>query len=99
MSKHLEALVVNWAEEKGILRNGTRDGQFKKTLEEVQELSDAIDAGDIVEVEDAIGDIIVTLIIQAEMWGLSATDCLSSAYGVISSRTGKMENGVFVKDE
>jgi len=40
----------------------------------------------------------VTLIIQAEMQNVCIEDCLQQAYGVISKRTGKMENGMFVKD-
>jgi len=50
------------------------------------------------EIEDAIGDIVVTLIIQARMHGLSLGQCLASAYDQIKNRTGKMINGVFVKD-
>jgi len=48
---------------------------------------------------DAIGDITVTLIIQAEMQGLDFQDCLQAAYDVISKRTGKMIDGQFVKDK
>jgi NTP pyrophosphatase (non-canonical NTP hydrolase) len=48
---------------------------------------------------DALGDILVTIIIQAEMQGLKLEECLESAYNVISKRTGKMINGTFVKDK
>jgi NTP pyrophosphatase (non-canonical NTP hydrolase) len=48
--------------------------------------------------KDGIGDTTVTLILAAEMAGLDFQDCLQAAYDVISKRTGKMENGVFVKD-
>jgi NTP pyrophosphatase (non-canonical NTP hydrolase) len=99
MSKYLEALVIKWAEDKGIMKHADKLSQFSKTQEEVEELYEAIANNDVDEAKDAIGDVIVTLIIQAEMWNLSATDCLAHAYGVISQRTGKMENGVFVKDE
>ena len=40
----------------------------------------------------------VTLIIQAQMWGLSATDCLTGVYKEISQRKGMMVNGKFVKE-
>ena len=94
----LEALVVAWATQKGILEKGTTLGQVSKTFEEVEELEDAIINDDREEIIDALGDILVTIIIQAEMQGLSLVECLESAYNVISKRTGKMVDGQFVKD-
>jgi NTP pyrophosphatase (non-canonical NTP hydrolase) len=94
----LEALVLAWAEQKGILQNGTPLAQAHKTWEEVNELEEAIRNDDREEIIDALGDILVTIIIQAEMQGLSLTECLESAYNVISKRTGKMVDGQFVKD-
>jgi NTP pyrophosphatase (non-canonical NTP hydrolase) len=94
----LEALVITWAHQKGILDNGTPRAQAGKTVEEVQELIDAIDVNNKAEIEDALGDILVTIIIQAEMQGLELVQCLESAYNVISKRTGKMVAGQFVKD-
>jgi hypothetical protein len=38
------------------------------------------------------------LILLAELAGLSFADCLAQAYGEIAGRTGKMVNGIFVKD-
>lgn len=95
----LEALVIAWAAQKGILDNGTPRAQAGKTEEEVQELIDAIDTDNRVEVIDALGDILVTIIIQAEMQGVSLIDCLEGAYNVISKRTGVMKDGQFLKDE
>ena len=94
----LEALVIAWAHQKGILDNGTPRAQAMKTWEETDELITAIDSNNKAEIEDALGDILVTIIMQAEMQGLKLTDCLESAYNVISKRTGKMVNGQFVKD-
>ena len=94
----LEALVLAWAEQKGILQNGTPIAQAHKTWEEVNELEEAIRNDDREEVIDALGDILVTIIIQAEMQGLSLTECLESAYNVIAKRTGKMIDGQCVKD-
>lgn len=99
MSKHLEQLVINWAEDKGILSDATPFSQFFKTREEIEELWTEIEKGNKAKIEDELGDVLVTLIIQAEMWGLSATDCLMKAYAKISQRKGKMIDGVFVKDE
>jgi NTP pyrophosphatase (non-canonical NTP hydrolase) len=95
----LEALVIAWATQKNILKSGTPIAQCLKTIEEVNELELAIENNDREEVIDALGDILVTIIIQAEMQGLKLTECLESAYNVISKRTGKMMDGQFVKDK
>ena len=92
-----EADVIQWANEKGILLKGTKAGQYRKTVEEVGELGEALINNDLAEVRDAIGDIAVTIIIQAHMNGMSFQECLDSAYAVISKRTGTMVDGVFVK--
>lgn len=51
------------------------------------------------DAKDAIGDIVVTLIIQAHMHGWSLEECLRAAYDEIKDRKGKMVDGVFVKEE
>ena len=95
----LEALVIAWAEQKGIFEKGNPRAQCDKTLEEVVELHEAIEKNDRDEIIDALGDILVTIIIQAEMQGLKLEECLQSAYNVISKRKGKMINGQFVKEK
>jgi NTP pyrophosphatase (non-canonical NTP hydrolase) len=95
----LECVVEAWAEEKGILAKATPMAQSLKTMEECTELCTAINNNDRDEIIDALGDIMVTLIIQAKMQGLSLEDCLTSAYNIISKRTGKMVDGQFVKDK
>ena len=95
----LEALVLAWAEQKGILERGTPIAQAGKTMEECTELMVAIAMDDDEETIDALGDILVTIIIQAEMQGVSLTECLESAYNVISKRTGVMKDGQFHKDK
>jgi NTP pyrophosphatase (non-canonical NTP hydrolase) len=94
----LESLVIEWAENKGILQKATPARQADKTLEEVEELRAAIADNNIEEISDALGDILVTIIIQARMQNMSLTECLEGAYNVITKRTGKMVNGQFVKD-
>jgi NTP pyrophosphatase (non-canonical NTP hydrolase) len=96
--KKLIKQVEEWAEAKGILAHATTLRQAEKTLEETNELICAILNEDKAEIKDAIGDIIVTIIIQAKMQGLTIEECLQSAYDVISKRTGKMMNGQFIKD-
>ncbi|MDN4634771.1 MazG nucleotide pyrophosphohydrolase domain-containing protein, partial [Sphingomonas sp. PsM26] len=68
-------------------------------LEECNELMDAIDKENRDETIDALGDILVTLIIQAKMQNVDLLNCLQSAYNVISKRTGVMKDGMFVKDK
>ncbi len=96
--KELESKVIEWANEKEILRKGNPISQHSKTLEEVNELEDALSKKDKPEIIDALGDILVTIIIQSEMQGLSLVECLESAYNVIKNRTGEMKGGTFVKD-
>jgi NTP pyrophosphatase (non-canonical NTP hydrolase) len=110
----LSEKVIEWAKEKGILEKGNPLAQAQKTLEEVNELIEAVQAqsqmasvftnskGKVVntkaEIKDAFGDILVTIIIGAEMQGLDLLECLSSAYEVISKRKGQMIDGQFVKE-
>ena len=94
----LEVAIIDWASKKGILKNGTPMAQAHKTLEECTELCNAVLADDKAEIKDALGDIMVTILIQAEMQGMSLEDCLQSAYNVIAKRKGKMVNGQFVKE-
>jgi len=98
MSYNIEALVINWARERGIFEYGTVEGQMDKLQEEFQELVDALAANDTAEIADSIGDMQVVLANLAELLGMSAYECYVDAYKVIAQRTGKMVNGVFVKD-
>ena len=96
--KELNKKIVQWAADKGILEKGDPAAQCNKTFEEVDELKYAIITENRTEIIDALGDIYVTILIQAEMQGLKLEDCIQSAYDVISKRTGKMVDGQFVKD-
>lgn len=112
--KELEQLVIQWGKDKGILDKATPLAQAGKTKEEVEELIEACQAqkegksyfynskGVYVnteeEISDALGDVLVTIILGAKLQGLELIDCLQGAYDIISKRTGKMVDGVFVKD-
>ena len=50
------------------------------------------------EIVDGIGDQIVTLIGVCEFYGVTLEECLQMAYDTIAKRSGKMENGIFIKD-
>jgi NTP pyrophosphatase (non-canonical NTP hydrolase) len=96
--EQLESEVLAWGNDRGILDKATPMTQAIKTLEEVAELIEAINKGDLDEQEDALGDILVTIILGAELAGFELKLCLESALNVIQKRTGKMVNGIFVKD-
>ena len=91
-------LILEWADERGLLVQGNERNQLIKLMEEVGELSSAILKNQQFEINDAIGDIRVVLIILSEQLGLNDDDCLNDAYNVIKNRTGKKINGIFVKD-
>lgn len=91
--------IREWAKERGIYEKGDPKTQYLKLMEEAGELSKAILEKDKFEVEDAIGDCIVVLTNLAKLCDLSIEGCIESAYKQIKNRTGKMENGTFVKDK
>ena len=95
----LDDQFLEWGIQKGILPYAEPLAQLDKTEEEVAELRQAIYEHDVDEVKDAIGDIYVTITMQAEAWGFTMEECVQAAYDVIKHRTGKMVGGKFVKDK
>lgn len=95
--KTLKPLVEQWFFDRGLdKRDGS--GQLEKLQEEVDELKQAYIEVNRDEEIDAVGDILVVLIGYCLQRGLDIEECLSVAYNVIKNRTGKVVNGVFVKD-
>ena len=91
-------LIREWADERGLYEHGDPKTQALKLVEEVGEIARAVLKDDIDEVIDGIGDAVVVLTNLAELHDVSIEECIASAYGVISKRTGKMVNGTFKKD-
>ena len=91
--------IRHWATERQIFLNATPEKQFLKLMEEIGELSQGMQKKDQEEIKDAIGDCIVVLTILSSMYNINIEECIDSAYSVIEKRTGKMVNGVFVKDK
>jgi len=91
-------LIREWADERGLYEHGDPKTQSLKLVEEVGEICRAVLKDDIDEVIDGIGDAVVVLTNLAELYDVSIEECIASAYGVISKRTGKMVNGTFKKD-
>lgn len=102
-------LVRLWAAKRGIYDSGDPITQFAKLQEEQGELAKALLTEDIEEIVDAIGDSVVVLINLAELVNRKYSEhtggectlefCVKAAYDQIKNRTGKMENGTFVKDK
>lgn len=95
----LELDVVRWGEARGIVKHGKPIGQARKTLEECGELIEAVASNDRPATIDAVGDIVVTLIMQCAIQDISLTECLAHAYEQIKDRKGYLRaDGVFVKE-
>ena len=94
-----EMKIIQWGMDRGIVQNGKPIGQAIKTLEEVTELLDAINRGDMPEIKDAVGDIVVTLLMVCATLDIDLTECLAGAYEQIKHRRGYLTAaGVFVKE-
>ena len=89
--------VWDWFEERGL---HDVNMQYVKMIEECGELAHELTRGntDTVEVEDAIGDILVTVIGMCHHLNLEPKRCLDMAYNEIKNRKGKVVNGSFVKE-
>jgi NTP pyrophosphatase (non-canonical NTP hydrolase) len=95
-----ELEVLRWAEARKIIPRSTAMAQSIKTLEEVTELISALHRNDKEEALDAYGDILVTLIIGADLAGVDMVQALNHAYSQIKDRKGTLrEDGVFVKEQ
>lgn len=86
-----------WAIRRGLDKTNP-DKQLIKLVEEIGELAEAHNKGYRDKQIDSIGDIAVVLTIYALQNGLHLDDCIREAYNTIKDRTGKMKDGVFIKD-
>jgi NTP pyrophosphatase (non-canonical NTP hydrolase) len=97
--EELNKLVIEWANERGLIAGTTPEKQIKKLREEFRELRLAISKNDFIETIDGIGDMLVVIINLCEKLGLDPVYCLTCAYFEIKDRKGQMINGTFVKEE
>jgi hypothetical protein len=114
--RDIETAVLIWGDARKITSNGKSVGQAKKTVEEANELLAAcLDLAQLTpgseahtkvleEAKDAIGDVLVTLVMCAERLTretghlVDVIQCFSGAYDQIKHRTGHLNpDGVFVK--
>lgn len=94
----LVELIEEWSRNKG-LDKAESSKQMLKTVEETGEIAAALARNDEDKLRDSIGDVVVTLIILAQQNDMDLYECLNQAYNEIKGRTGKMVDGVFVKNE
>lgn len=95
----LESKIIEWAKVRNIHLPENAKNQLLKSFEEMGELSSALLKDNQEELKDAIGDVLVTLIILAYARGTNLNECLEIAWNQIKNRTGKTIKGTFVKDE
>ncbi len=89
--------IRSWAKKRDLYKKGDVKTQFLKLQEEIGELAEALLNKDEIEIQDAIGDIVVVLTNLAWLADYKIEDCIEHAYEEIKDRKGKMENGTFKK--
>ena len=77
------ALVIQWGSDRRICQNSTAAAQAVKTVEEANELLEAASNNDFSEYRDAVGDILVTLILGLKI----ANDRNGSSFPVTITTT------------
>ena len=96
----VEMDLLRWGEARGIVKNGKAISQAIKTLEETTELLDAINRKNLADAKDAIGDVVVTLIMVCAILDVNLVDCLQEAYEEIKDRKGYLTpEGTFIKEQ
>lgn len=96
--KELINKIAQWGKDRMITVNGSTMSQAVKTLEETTELIDAVNTDNKPMIKDAVGDIIVTLVMVCEIEGLTIEECMEAAYDEIKDRKGYLRaDGTFIK--
>ena len=98
MKRLIDRKVIEWANERGLIKEENAPKQFIKLTEEVGELASALLKKDPHETIDAIGDINIVLIILCEQLGLDMSECVNSAFEEIKNRKGVLKDGTFIKE-
>lgn len=88
--------VNEWGRGKGL---DDPKAQLNKVIEEVGEMAHEISRNKYGrDLEDAIGDTLVTVIILSYICGYEPMKCLEIAYNEIRDRKGTTQDGTFVKE-
>ena len=95
----IEMDVIRWGEDRGIVQNSNPRAQAIKTIEEAEELFQAIATNDREAMIDAYGDILVTLVMGCATADLDLVKCFAHAYEQIKDRKGHLSpEGIFIKE-
>ena len=89
--------IQQWSIDRN-LPTSDKKSQLVKVVEEVGEVAAAIARGDDELLQDAIGDVFVTIVILSQCSGLDFTECVRHAYNEIKDRKGKLVDGIFIKE-
>lgn len=90
--------IRGWAHQRNLINGSTPQAQFIKLMEEAGELAAGLARKNDSKVIDSIGDMVVVLVILAEMYEFNIEGCIEAAYDEIKDRKGQMVDGVFVKE-
>lgn len=98
ISDELIEQVIWWGREHRI-NNPHR--QLNKVIEEVGEIAHEMTRDNLKseEMQDALGDALVTIIILADILDFDPLFCLQEAYDTIKNRTGETHDGNFIKSD
>ena len=113
--RDVEMKVLQWGEARRIIPRSNSKAQAIKTLEEAGELLEAAAMLQVLRVtgykdtplftetkekyKDAVGDVVVTLIMGAALEDVDVVDCLRQAYDEIKDRKGELlPSGIFKKE-
>lgn len=88
--------VLQWRADRN-LNDQTVGKAFEKLVEEVGEISEALEIDSKELLIDAIGDSLVCLIGICQVSDLTLQGCLEYAYNEIKDRKGVLRDGMFVK--
>jgi len=78
--------IRNWADDRGLIKNSNPQAQMMKMIEELGELSVAIQKDKKADQIDAIGDCVVVFAILAAQLGLEIEECINAAWEEIKDR-------------
>ena len=90
--------ILKWAIDRNMIDGSNSHAQMVKLMEEVGELANGIARNNKETIIDSIGDVVIVLTILAAQYNLKIEFCIDSSWQEIKNRTGKMVNGVFIKD-
>ena len=92
--------IIQWHKDRNLIEGSTDKDQVLKLAQELGELSDNVCKNNHpMLIADDLGDMMVVMLNIMYRNELTIDVCLQKAYDSIKHRTGKMVDGIFVKEE